>query len=162
MINILIIMLLQIFILNNVLLFNSFHPYLYVLIILLLPSGTNKTIVMLAGFVTGFIIDIFNYTYGLHAIATTTMAFLRPFILSFLFESEEENRALPINSKLLGYREYITFIVTMIFIHHLLLFFVEAGGLQHFQRTFYILIFSTTFSSLLVLIYDLFMQFRKP
>jgi len=127
----------------------------------MLPAGVNKNIVMLSGFAIGFVIDIFSYTFGMHAAATTILAFLRPFVLSFLFESDDENRNSLISPQLLSYRVFIIYILTLLFIHHFILFMIEAGGFSNFGRTFSVIIVSVIFSSILILIYELFMQIRR-
>jgi len=75
------ILIFQIFILNEFLFFQYINPYLYIIIILFEPIQTNKIKLLLYGFIIGLIIDIGSVTfqdYGpVHAISTLTLAYFR-------------------------------------------------------------------------------------
>jgi rod shape-determining protein MreD len=61
----------QVLILNQLQVSGYLNPYFYVLFILLLPVSTPQYLVLLLAFLTGFTIDFFTDTPGLHATATT-------------------------------------------------------------------------------------------
>ena len=56
-------------------------PYLYVLGLLMLPFETPPWATLLIGFATGYVMDLFSNTPGLHTSACTVLAFGRPFAL---------------------------------------------------------------------------------
>jgi rod shape-determining protein MreD len=91
--------LLQVLLLNN-LQFNEFlNPYAYLLFIITLPFSTPRWLLLTLGFLTGFTIDVFLNTLGIHAAAAVFAAFLRPFILSsFAPRDGYEQGTLPIPS----------------------------------------------------------------
>jgi len=57
---------------------------LYPLFIILLPISIPNWMLVLLGFFTGILVDIFTNTPGVNSFATTTIAFLRPFIFQVI------------------------------------------------------------------------------
>jgi rod shape-determining protein MreD len=82
------------------------------------------------GFVLGLFIDIFSNTWGIHAMATTLIAYLRPYILRLVSTQEEQDRIMP-RFRTMG-MNYLKYIVLVIFIHHLMLFWLEAFSMSYF------------------------------
>src|SRR5580658_7192394 len=99
----------QVLVLNNLELNGVFNPYIYPLFILLLPINTPKWLLLLLGFGTGLVIDMFSNTMGMHAAATTLLAYMRPYILNVLQPSggyEPEDKPTLSN---MGFRWFITY-----------------------------------------------------
>src|SRR5690606_17421519 len=82
-------------------------PHIYVLFVLLLPVKINRSLLLLLGFLTGLIMDIFLNTIGMHAGATTFMAFLRPFILPLFTSAEDKENNITPNLRNLGQGSFI-------------------------------------------------------
>jgi len=149
--------LVQVFILNEI---PPLHylvtPYLYFLFILWLPFKTGRRTVMLLAFALGFALDSFTKTYGLHAAPCVLIAYLRPFLINLLISQEgaESNYHEP-SIKSMGFTPYFTYVTILVFIHHALLFFLQAlqtGGYFYFIiKT----LLSTAISLLLVLLTEL-------
>ena len=79
-----IVMGLQILVFNNIYLGGVINPFIYVLIILSLPIEITAVLTLFVGFFTGFILDVFSHTYGMHTMALTFMGFLRPMVLKLV------------------------------------------------------------------------------
>ena len=77
----LVLVLLQVLLFNNIELAGLINPYFYVYIILIMPLSLNVSIQLLIAFFAGLIIDVFSNTWGMHAAATTLVAFIRPYLL---------------------------------------------------------------------------------
>ena len=77
--------LLQVFLLNNINLAGYINPYLYILFILLYPSNGNQTALIFLSFLLGLSVDIFEDSGGVHAGASAFVAYLRPIILKYSF-----------------------------------------------------------------------------
>jgi hypothetical protein len=58
--------------------------FIYPVLILMMPFRVGRLYVILAGFFTGLVIDIFYDTVGVHAFAMTAMAYSRGILLSWL------------------------------------------------------------------------------
>ena len=98
------------------------------------------------GFVLGLVIDVFSNTWGIHAMATTLIAFLRPYIFSLVLTQEELDRVMP-RFRAMG-ANYLKYIVLMVFIHHLLLFSLEAFTFKYY----WIVLLKTLVSALITIL----------
>lgn len=130
-----ILLLLQVLIVKNINLGRYFIFFPYVLFILLLPFNANKPIVLLLSFIYGLTIDLFYDTQGMHASACVFMGFARGFVLKLLSPREgyEENHKPTLSY--MGAPWFISYALSLIFLHHLLLFYVEVFSFHEFFRT---------------------------
>ena len=78
-------MILQIFVFNNMNLFEIINPSFYLLIFILYRTTFNKTSLILLGFLAGIIIDLTSQSYGCHTIATITVCYMRGLIENYCF-----------------------------------------------------------------------------
>ena len=153
--------LLQVLVLNNMQFSGLINPYLYVLFILLLPFEMPNWIVLLLGFITGLCIDVFSDTLGLHTSATVLMAFLRPFVLSVMAPRDGYDSGSTPNLYLYNFGWFLRYIITLIFIHHFVLFYLEVLRFSDFFITLLRVILSSIFRILLVLLIQIFMYKKK-
>jgi len=122
---------------------------------LLLPFKTSKYLVLLLGFLLGLSIDIFSNTPGIHASATTFMAFLRPSVIKRLFNREStDNKILPpvCSMEISWFTKYT---VILVLAHHLFLFYIEAFSFTNFFFTLSRCLSSAVFSIILLIISQL-------
>ena len=75
---IVLLILFQILVLNNIQFSGYVNPYVYIMIILVLPSVTPAWLVLIISFLTGLTIDLFSGSPGMHASATLLAGFARP------------------------------------------------------------------------------------
>jgi len=99
------------------------NPYPYVLFILLFPVNGNKNILLISSFLLGLIIDMFSNSGGIHAMACTVLAFIRPNLFRFAFGISYEYQTVKIADKISS--ERVSYILLAIFIHHFILFSFE-------------------------------------
>ena len=147
--------LLQVLILSEVSLFNGWaQPYIYIYSIIALPLLIPNRILLPIGFLAGLIMDMFTHTPGVHASATLTLAFSRPYILKSIRPREGFESFIPsINS--MGGLKYFTYSGLLILIHHFWLF-----GLLYFSsRLLYVAIGHAVLSALFTLIFVMLIQF---
>lgn len=150
-----ILILLQVLILNEVSLFDGWaQPYLYIYSIIALPLLIPNRIILPIGFLAGLIFDMFTHTPGIHASATLTMAFARPYILKAIRPREGFESFVPSISSM-GSAKYFTYSGLLVLIHHLWLF-----GLLYFSTgLIFVAIGHALLSSLFTLIFILLIQF---
>lgn len=150
-----VLVLIQVLLLNNIHFSGFVNPYIYILFILLLPFETPGWLLIIIGFTTGFTIDVFSGTLGMHASATTLAAFARPFVLNVISPREGyENRTMPT----LRYYDMLWIIrysVIIILIHHFSLFFIEVFRFSGFFYTLLRIFLSSIFTFALVIISQL-------
>lgn len=148
--------LIQVLILNNLQLSSFMNPYLYILFIITLPFSTPRWLLMIFGFITGLVIDIFMNTLGIHASATVFISFLRPFILSsFSPRDGYQTGTLPVPADY-GFGWFFKYSLIMVTTHHLFLFYVEAFNREDFFSILWKSIVSTIASMIFIIIAMLF------
>jgi rod shape-determining protein MreD len=141
----------QVLVLDNIHLHGLFNPYIYMLFILMLPLETPAWLVLILGFFSGWVIDSYAHSGGVHASATVLTAFLRPFILRLLKPAagyQPEDRP---SVSSLGFLWFFTYCSVLIFIHHLWLFIVESFSFTQFFFVFQKIAVSSMVSIVIVL-----------
>lgn len=142
----------QVLIFKNAVLFGSAFCFLYIASLLLLPVETNPIFLMIAGFGMGLFIDMFYDSAGLHALACVSIMYMRNFWLTRVTpQGGYDNGAIPAIT-LGGLQWFMIYAVPLVFLHHAIVFFVEAGGFHYFWFTLMKILFSTVYTMVTVLI----------
>lgn len=121
-----VLVLLQVLVINHIRLGGYVHPYIYMIFIMLLPFSMPKWQLLVLGFALGLTVDLFTGTLGLHAGATTLMAFCRPSIIKLVSGNQKFENITEPNLGQLGGIWFFRYALCMVFIHHLALFFLES------------------------------------
>ena len=137
---------LQILLLNNINLAGFINPYLYIFFILMYPLDGNKGLLIVLSFLLGLSIDIFEDSGGVHAAACAFIAFIRPAVLKFSFGVSYEYNSVKI--KKADPLERLTYISSLVFMHHFIMFSLEIFSFQHIL----LLLKSTLFSGIFTII----------
>ncbi len=118
-------LLFQLLILDNMHFMGVYLPMLYVYALLRLPSTLSSYAVLLIGFTTGMVMDIFSNTPGMHTAATTLIAGIRyPLIRLFILKEDLSNRSISLSW--MGRSFFWRYVVVLVLIHHITLFLLEA------------------------------------
>lgn len=147
-----VLVLLQVLLLNNIQFSGYVNPYMYVLFILLLPFETPSYLLLLLGFLIGLLVDIFSNTPGMHAAATTFMAFLRPYTISLISSRDSIEASIPPRLKTMGSGWFFRYTLILVLAHHLFLFFVEVFSFNGFLHTIARSLLSAAFTIVLIII----------
>jgi len=143
--------LVQVLILNQVQFSGLFNPYIYVLFVILFPLNSPRWAALTLAFSLGLIVDIFSNSLGIHAAATVLIAYLRPYIIRLISSREDERgEYLGLNQTKPGW--FITYVFLMVFIHHLLLFYLEVYTFSGFFVTMLRIVLSTIFSVIVIIL----------
>jgi len=151
----------QVMILQNVVLFHTAFCFLYVLYLLILPVESNPMMLMGIGFLMGFAVDMFYESIGLHAFASVTVMYLRNYWLNSLIPQGGYDSSSVPTLAMNGMQWFLIYAVPLIFLHHALLFFLEAGGLNMFFFTLWKVLTSTLFTTIVILIAQLLFPGRR-
>lgn len=116
----------QVLILNNVQFAGLLNPYLYIYFILVLPVDFSPNIGLVLGFVLGLCIDLFCQTLGMHTVATVFAAYCRPYVMRYMAPRDGYEFSRVPGVRNMGWLWFITYAGIIIFLHHFVLFFVEA------------------------------------
>jgi hypothetical protein len=142
----------QVLILKNIVLFNTAFCFLYVAYLLFLPVDSNPLLLMLAGFLLGLTVDIFYDSLGLHAFACVFVMYMRNYWLASITPQGgyDTNDTPSISAH--GMQWFLVYTIPLVFIHHAVLFYIEAGGFGMFWFTLWKVITSTIFTTVVTLI----------
>ena len=150
------IMLLQVLILNQVNVANGMiNPYIYPLIILLLPLSVPSWLIMSIAFFTGLGIDMFTNTIGLHASALVAMAFFRSTVLRILTPIHGYDQHDQPFLGYMGWRWFLTYASLLFVIHHVVFFFIEIFSFQFLGSTLLKILLSSVISIVLAVIFEM-------
>ncbi|PUZ27727.1 rod shape-determining protein MreD [Chitinophaga costaii] len=155
-------LLLQLFVLNKILVGQFVSLYIYMLFILLLPFNLPRPGLMLLGLFTGLTLDMFMNTMGVHAAACVFIAYLRPFIINILspqggFETTQKTPSLTS----MGSTQFFVYATILVFLHHVVYFTLEVFNMANLLYLLLKIVASTAASLVLVLLYELLFYSKK-
>lgn len=148
-------LIIQVLIFNNIYLGGYINPYVYILFILMLPFEISGIALLFLSFLMGLSVDLFIGSIGIHAAASTLIAFMRPRLLKGLLPKRDKDSNVKPGIAYMGFFGFLFYAMILIFVHHLVLFYLEAFGFDHFWQTLGRVILSTLVSTLLTLILHL-------
>jgi len=151
-------LLVQVMLMKNLVLFNTAFCFLYAAFILFLPIETNTLALMLIGFVMGFLVDIFYDSLGLHACSLVAIGYVRNYWLGTITPQGGYDAGAAPTIAANGTQWFLTYTIPLLFLHHFILFFVEAGGFSGFGFT----LLKTVMSMFFTLIALVLLQFFQP
>lgn len=140
---------LQVFLLNNINLAGYINPYIYILFILLYPSDGNQSLLIFLSFLLGLSVDIFEDSGGVHAAACAFVAYVRPIVLKYSFGLSYEYNSVKL--KKAAVVEQLTYIASIIFLHHFVMFALEIFSFDHIMLLLKSTLFSGVFTLVLIL-----------
>jgi len=140
----------QIIIFNNMNFLGYISPYPYILFILLYPVNSNKSGLLIASFFLGLIMDLFSNSGGIHTTACIVLAYYRPYLFRFSFGLSYEYQTVKLNDVVTP--ERFSFILLSVFIHHLVLFSLEAFKISFLFDILIRTLLSTVFTIIICVI----------
>jgi len=147
-----ILMLIQVLVFNNMNLGGYMHPYIYVLFLLLLPVNINRSLLLILSFFTGLTVDFFAGTLGLNAAASVFLAYLRPGTIRLFFGNQEFSLGEEVKLSSVGAFGFFKYTLVLVFMHQLVLFYLEVLSINHFFFTLNKVLLSTALSTFIILI----------
>jgi len=151
----------QTMLLKQLVLFNTAFCFVYVAFILMLPIETNPLILMLAAFLMGFAIDIFYDSLGLHTMSLVFVAYVRNYWLATITPQGGYDAGQGPTLAVNGLQWFVVYALPLVFIHHFILFFTEAGGFGIFWYTMLKVMTSLTFTMTVILFLQYFSFERR-
>ncbi len=145
----------QFFLLSNVTLFGAAQAWLYIALLITLPTSVSKIQLLFIAFGLGLLVDVFSNTLGMHAACAVLVAFSKPFFLN-MFASQvpsstnTETETLTIRTN--GLSWFVMYAGALVFIYNLAFYFIDASGFSWFGFTVKKIILSTLFSLISIVI----------
>ena len=152
---------LQVVLFNNLTLFDISRPFPYILAILYLPIRMPRWQGVLLAFALGYIVDIFNYSYGIHASACLFMYFLRDFYLHTILSVTEESAGEEPHLSTLGTSTFLLYVSGMVFIHHLTIVSLDILSISRILIILVNSMVNTVFTLLLIMIIEIIFFYQR-
>lgn len=140
---------LQIFVLNRITLFGQYTPVMYPLFVMFFPFFRNRYVFLTASFFLGLSIDAFLGTWGINAFATTVIAYFR----TLIFRTSTETSTDFFSFQSLQWTQFLLFIALSIFLHQLIVQYVEFFKLSRLLEIFVNSVVTALISFCFILIY---------
>jgi rod shape-determining protein MreD len=160
-IRLLLLLFFQLAVFNHIGLHGLFNPFIYIFFILMLPLSTPMSLLLLLGFSTGLVVDIFSNTGGIHAFATTLIAFIRPFWIKTTIQRTAYDDLQNISFRDVEFGQYVTYVSLLIFIHNLALYSIESLDISDIFVILMKAIFSALLTTLLIIALR-YLELRPP
>ena len=129
------VVLLQIFLIDNISLGIYFHPLIYVAFVILLPLGMQPVWVVLLSAMLGLTMDVMTGMCGLNVIATTATGFARIAIIGFTSGlNTGVDDTIPALYRL-PQKNLLTYIISMVLMHSIIYFVMESLSMAHLFHT---------------------------
>ena len=138
-----VLLLLQVLILNNVLLFGYINPYIYIVFVFVYPLHNNRRNFLLTSFLLGLFVDFFSDSGGIHAFATLFIAYIRLFFVRVIFNKNVTDFSF-FDLEKEPFGKVFNYVVSLTMIHHFLLFSLAEFSFQNLIN----IIINTLFSSI--------------
>lgn len=120
-----VLVLIQVLILNNIHFLRIATPFLYLYFIVKMPVGSSRDLVVFFSFLIGLVIDMFSNTPGMHASACTLCGFIREPLIRFYMGKDLPDGIYP-SYKTFGYGGFFRYVLTLVLVHHVVLFLIES------------------------------------
>lgn len=121
----LLLLILQVFLFNHVVMLGYATPLIYVAFLLYIPLNANRIGTMVWAFVLGTVIDMFSNTPGLSAFSLTLAAMLQP-ILLHAYAPKEALEDMSPNYKTMGSWNHLRYMTIMLLLHHVSYFLLQS------------------------------------
>lgn len=120
------VLLLQVFLFDNLSFGFYFSPLIYLAVILLLPLDTPPIVLLAAGAAVGISMDWAMGTAGINTIATLPTAFLRPTLLRLLYDDEKVREGGTPSPERMGRAVFFRYAAVCTLFHHTIFFLFDA------------------------------------
>ncbi|MFK8059633.1 MAG: rod shape-determining protein MreD [Polaribacter sp.] len=141
-------LLLQVFVLNNILFLGFINPYLYIVFVFLYPLKENRIPFLFYAFLLGLIIDFFADSGGIHAFSILCIAYLRLFFVRLYFRKLVADYPF-FRLKSESFGKTFNYVVTLTIIHHLIYFSFANFSFNNFSNVLLNTLYSSIFTLLL-------------
>ncbi|CVK16131.1 hypothetical protein Ga0061079_10590 [Apibacter mensalis] len=120
-----ILILVQVFVFNNIYFFHKYNPIIYIIWIIFYPyDKSHKYLFFIFSFLLGFGVDCFMDTGGVNAFSSVLISYIRNTVIRYISDLDREMKLL--NFSDLNFLQLLLYIVIIILTHHLSLFILES------------------------------------
>ena len=139
---------------SKIVLFNVAMPVIFIYLIMRLPINLHINWTLTIAFLLGLVVDIFNNTQGMNALACTLLAAVRRLVFTLYVPRDDEmGNPLPSIASM-GVGAYVKFMSTFVLLYCFVLFMIQAFTLRDFPLTLMRIVASSVLSIVLILAID--------
>ncbi len=141
-------LLLQVFVLNNILFLEHINPYLYIVFVFLYPLNEDRIPFLFYSFLLGLFVDFFSDSGGIHAFSILCIAYVRLFFVRLYFRKVVTDYPF-FKLKSESFGKTFNYVVTLTIIHHLIYFSFANFSFQNYTNVLLNTLYSSIFTLLL-------------
>ena len=153
-------LLLQVFVLNNVVITGMFNPYVYIYFILVLPMQMPRAWLLIVSFMAGLTLDFFAHSLGIHAFVCTLIGFVRPYWIALVEPPGGYNPEDRPTLGSMGFRWFLSYALPLIFVFHLVLFLIETLSVNQVLFVLLKAAVSALVASVIIVLFEFFFSKR--
>lgn len=151
-IHLFVLLLLQLMILDNIQIHSYIYINIYILAIYILPYRLQNATILFLGFFLGLFVDLANHTMGIHAAATTLLAYIRPRLL-MLTSNREHIDDIQGRQRISEFGWFFKYVLINTGIFNTVLMLCESFSFANIWITLLRILCSTIASTFLILLY---------
>ncbi|MBR4230283.1 MAG: hypothetical protein IKR83_06190 [Bacteroidales bacterium] len=151
----------QLLVLNNLYLGGYVMPMLYVLFILMLPTGMKRIPLLLIAFCLGLVMDIMSNVLGFHSLACTILAMMRIWFADRILTRGEPVVINTPSIRSVTPQYFVSYLLLMYSAFYLIFYTAEIFSNRGFGGVLLATLCSTLVSTILAVIYQLIFQKKK-
>lgn len=155
-----VLLLFQVLVFNQVHLLGYITPLVMGYMIVCFHQGTSRSSVLMWGFITGLLFDIFSNTAGMAAASCTLIAMLQPPLLSIFIPRDAAEEFTP-SFHTLGFWKYLLYVLLLMLILHGAFYLLDAFTLANWQLTLLSIGGGAVLTTLLIFFIELLVRSRK-
>lgn len=144
----------QVLICNHIVLFNTAMVFIFIYIIISLPTDVNRSVLLTWAFLSGFTVDIFSDTLGLNAFAATILAVAKQPILFAYIPKDDRTKSFEPNLQSLGFADYSKYLISMTLLFSAIIFSIEFISFASFDEIILMILSSGLLSYVVILAID--------
>lgn len=129
-----ILLFLQVFVFNHIHLFGYATPLAIGYMVVCMQRETSRTSILLWGFITGLVYDLFSNTPGMASASCTLAAMVQPMLLN-IFKPHDAAENFTPSITILGFSSYTLYAFMLLFIMHAAFYLLDACTLINWPLT---------------------------
>ncbi len=139
-------LLFQIYVVKYLIIYNFAVPFVFFLFLFMLPTSIPSSVEYVVGFFMGLIIDISGDTLGANASAVLFALAVKRQIVGTVTATVGFRDSGEINLSNQNFVWYVTYLISLIFAHHLVYFLLESFNMANIAYTLFKIVVSTLYS----------------
>ena len=155
-----ILLLFQVLVFNHIHLLGYITPLVMGYMVVRMHRGTSRIAILVWGFVTGFLFDIFSNTAGMAAASCTLIAMIQPVLLEMQVPRDSAENLIPSFSTL-GFWNYAFFVFLLMAALHSCFYLLDAFTLADLTLTLTSILGGSVLSTFIIVCIELLTQTKK-